>query len=148
MGRVDLDRGLVRVDQRLYRSDLVSSPAILRIHLPESLRRRADRELVGLPDRLCNTGCGHWKPREIGMGLPGQWGCHIYGTVDTSGECAFALVVADFNGDGKSDLATLNGAAIRIFLGNGDGPFTQTADVPLPTSPGQQMHVSCRRLQR
>jgi pimeloyl-ACP methyl ester carboxylesterase len=48
------------------------------------------------------------------------------------------VVVADFNGDGKSDLGFVNGAAIRIFLGNGDGTFTQIPDTPLPAAPGQQ----------
>ena len=37
------------------------------------------------------------------------------------------FVTADFNGDGKADIATTGGSAnvIEIFLGNGDGSFTQ-----------------------
>jgi hypothetical protein len=31
--------------------------------------------------------------------------------------------VADFNGDGKLDLAVHNGAAISVLLGNGNGTF-------------------------
>jgi hypothetical protein len=34
-----------------------------------------------------------------------------------------SIVAADFNHDGKIDLATDDGAAIRIFLGEGDGTF-------------------------
>ena len=34
-----------------------------------------------------------------------------------------SIVTADFNHDGKIDLATDDGAAIRIFLGEGDGTF-------------------------
>ena len=34
------------------------------------------------------------------------------------------MVAADFNHDGKLDLATDDGITIRIFLGNGDGTFT------------------------
>jgi hypothetical protein len=40
-----------------------------------------------------------------------------------------ALAVADFNGDGKPDLAVVNNNddSVTIFLGNGDGTFTQGA---------------------
>jgi hypothetical protein len=41
------------------------------------------------------------------------------------------LVVADFNRDGKLDLAALEPySAIQIFLGNGDGTFTAGANIP------------------
>jgi len=45
------------------------------------------------------------------------------------------LVAADFNGDGKIDLATINvtGSAVAILLGNGDGTFA--APSTLPTDP-------------
>jgi hypothetical protein len=43
-------------------------------------------------------------------------------------------VVADFNGDGKPDIVTignsLSNGTIRLYLGNGDGTFTATADTP------------------
>lgn len=38
-----------------------------------------------------------------------------------------AMVVADFNNDGHLDVAEVDyGAGLTIFLGNGDGSFTQT----------------------
>lgn len=48
---------------------------------------------------------------------------------------ALQLVAADFNGDGKIDLAAINGTgnAVAILLGNGDG--TLTAPSTLPTDP-------------
>jgi uncharacterized protein (TIGR03437 family) len=45
-----------------------------------------------------------------------------------------ATVSADFNTDGYPDLAVANGGAssVTIFLGNGDGTFTNTATVSIP----------------
>ncbi|HLH40552.1 MAG TPA: FG-GAP-like repeat-containing protein [Bryobacteraceae bacterium] len=38
-------------------------------------------------------------------------------------------VVIDFNGDGKSDLVQIGGKGIEIFLSNGDGTFTNAAQI-------------------
>ena len=47
-------------------------------------------------------------------------------------------MVADFNGDGKPDIATVEGSftggALRLYLGNGDGTFTSTADTSFYSS--------------
>jgi hypothetical protein len=47
-----------------------------------------------------------------------------------------AVAVADFNGDGKMDLAVCNYGSntISILLGNGDGTFTQAAGSPIVTA--------------
>lgn len=45
----------------------------------------------------------------------------------TTGTYSFFIVAADFNGDGKTDLAVANsgsGGTITVLLGNGDGTFT------------------------
>ena len=48
--------------------------------------------------------------------------------------CADNLVVADFNGDGKPDIAVAsNGAGFTLLLGNGDGTFL-TQNVTLPSA--------------
>lgn len=38
------------------------------------------------------------------------------------------IAVADFNGDGKPDLAVVTSDFMQVFLGNGDGSFTHTKD--------------------
>ncbi len=42
-----------------------------------------------------------------------------------------SMVVGDFNGDGKLDLAVGEPSGIFIFLGGGDGTFTQTSGSPI-----------------
>ncbi len=42
----------------------------------------------------------------------------------------FDIAVADFNGDGRPDLAVANTRSVMILLGNGDGTFTATATSP------------------
>jgi hypothetical protein len=47
------------------------------------------------------------------------------------------MTVADFNGDGKPDLAVAAGVKVAVLLGNGDGTFAAAAGspVPLPSPP-------------
>jgi hypothetical protein len=59
-----------------------------------------------------------------------------------SGEYDTVVVVGDFNGDGKLDLAVANGSGtVRVLLGNGDGTFQTAASyavglVPLSMAVG------------
>ena len=49
--------------------------------------------------------------------------------------CGQSLAVADFNGDGKQDVAAamLYADAVQVVLGNGDGTFTTGQTIPLPS---------------
>jgi hypothetical protein len=53
------------------------------------------------------------------------------------GNCPYGVAVADFNGDGKLDLAVANwnDSTVSILLGNGDGTFTPAPGSPVP-APG------------
>jgi hypothetical protein len=50
-----------------------------------------------------------------------------------TGNDPWAIVAADFNGDGKLDLAIANqgGSTLTILLGNGDGTFTPSSGSPV-----------------
>lgn len=41
----------------------------------------------------------------------------------------------DFNGDGKADLASIDGSTFEILLGNGDGTFAPAVTYPVGTNP-------------
>ncbi len=53
------------------------------------------------------------------------------------GKSISAIVAADFNGDGKLDLAVTDSAgnAVMILLGNGDGTFGSAPTIPVGTQP-------------
>jgi len=42
-----------------------------------------------------------------------------------------AIVTADFNGDGRTDLAVAEGYGVSVFLGNGDGTFQSLPPIPV-----------------
>jgi hypothetical protein len=55
-----------------------------------------------------------------------------------TGSNPWAIVAADFNGDGKLDLVIANegGSTLTILLGNGDGTFTPATGSPVPVGSG------------
>jgi hypothetical protein len=44
---------------------------------------------------------------------------------------SFSVITADFNRDGKLDLAATNGGVVSVLLGNGDGTFQPQVDYPV-----------------
>ena len=63
-------------------------------------------------------------------------GTFVAGPVYTSVSLPYGITVADFNGDGRLDLAVANNGTntVAVFLGNGDGTFQKphTYHAPLP----------------
>src|SRR5262249_28212089 len=59
-----------------------------------------------------------------GDGTFGPKSTFIFGTAETG---AYAVRIADVNGDGKADILATSTAelAVSVFLGNGDGTFAQ-----------------------
>jgi hypothetical protein len=54
-------------------------------------------------------------------------------SIDTYPILGNTQVAADFNGDGRPDLAGAGGKAVSIMLNNGNGTFAPRVDLPIPT---------------
>jgi hypothetical protein len=77
----------------------------------------------------------------LAFGIPAQAQNNIFveAPLYLSAPAPTAIVSADFNGDGKPDLAVANqcsatncnGRVVSIFLGNGDGSFRPNVDYPV-----------------
>jgi len=46
-----------------------------------------------------------------------------------------SVVVGDLNGDGKLDVAVVNGGGVSVLLGNGDGTFRAAANYGATANP-------------
>jgi hypothetical protein len=62
-----------------------------------------------------------------------------FGGSFATGLSPYSIVVADFNGDGKPDLAVANDGSnsVSVLLGNGDGTFGAAANFAVNTDPRQ-----------
>ena len=78
---------------------------------------------------------------SIRLGVPTQAGCTggftAGATINRPGMATRGVVVADFDGDGRDDLATTNydDDSVTIFLGNGDGTFVLGQTYSVGTAP-------------
>ena len=85
----------------------------------------------GKPDLLVANGCGAPSQTCSGDGVVGVLLGNGDGTFqaavsyDSGGQYAYAIAVADVNGDGKPDLLVANwsSSSVGVLLGNGDGSF-------------------------
>jgi hypothetical protein len=122
---------------------VLKAPRISRVGVAPSLGVTADFNGDGKADVVLGAGYTGGLGFMEGNG-DGSFAAPVSVPVNgTSSENAFlfSIVSADFNGDGKADLATLfelNGGSYlsAILLGNGDGTFRQTGDLTLPFSSG------------
>jgi len=78
---------------------------------------------------------------NVGAGLiavllgKGNWAFQAPVSTATAQGCGYAFVLADFNGDGKMDLACSSWVGPFIYLANGDGTFQPPLNVPTPNYP-------------
>ena len=88
----------------------------------------ADFNGDGIPDlvTLNNVPAGILQPGSLNVLLGNGDGTFTLKSSPTIDFDPFAVVVADFNGDGIPDLATVNywNSTVSVLLGNGDGTFT------------------------
>lgn len=93
----------------------------------------------GIPDLAVSAG-GPLQPLVIFLGnANGTYTTVVGPSINTY---SFGpIVVADFNGDGKQDMAVLNAnsSVVTILLGNGDGTFTITGSSPASGSGPSQL---------
>jgi uncharacterized protein (TIGR03437 family) len=95
----------------------------------------ADFNGDGLPDlAVIQTGaCGNGDPAcSVLLILLGNGDGTFRSASRAQIAGAFKPLVADFNRDGKPDLAVSLGNAIEVFLGTGDGTFNGLGPIPLP----------------
>jgi len=84
----------------------------------------------GLPDLIVGNGSGV----SVLLGNNST----VFGPASTLPNSGSAVVVADFNGDGKSDIAStlFNAGVVNVFLGDGQGGFGQPTSFPAGFTPG------------
>ena len=73
------------------------------------------------------------------VGAASAWAAFVIeGSSYTVGDDPLSLNAADFNGDGRPDVATINGTSsnVSVFLRQAGGGFAQEAGSPVAVGPG------------
>src|SRR3984957_19127348 len=92
----------------------------------------------GIPDlAVANSGGG--GPAGVSILIGHGDGTYTAGASLTTGSGPFAITTADFNGDGRLDLAVSNAndGTITVFLGNGNGTFGAGSTITVGATPQQ-----------
>jgi hypothetical protein len=94
----------------------------------------ADVNGDGIPDVLVTNGCGtNCVHGSVGVLLgDGDGTFQTAVTYGSGGQDATSVAVGDLNGDGRPDLAVVNGGSTKVgvLLGNGDGTFQPVRTYP------------------
>jgi uncharacterized protein (TIGR03437 family) len=90
----------------------------------------ADFNGDGVLDLAVITQSWLFNPTSIYVGLGKGDGTFATPITTPAGVWQDSLVAADFNGDGKVDLAMESNSGTSVLLGNGDGTFRQFSEIP------------------
>jgi len=98
----------------------------------------ADLNNDGKADVVC--GASDYYPGGVSVLLgngDGRFSPAVFYPIDPVGNGPNVVVIADFNGDGKKDIASANydGTDTSVFLGNGDGTFKGAKNYPGSINP-------------
>ncbi len=98
----------------------------------------ADFNQDGVPDLAVVLSAGTTLPNSVAIYLGHGDGTFGAPQAFAVGNDPVGLCAADFNGDGKIDLAVVNDqdATVSILLGNGDGTFQAQTTAPTGPNPG------------